>query len=152
MRASCRGRDLSGTRWERQAACPLRTALRTLDKESLLLTVDEIRCLCSSAFLGLCPLLVLADALHHIDHPRGVSAKNTGIFYRTLTLAVAAPAEKVVEALAVTQHVERIVQARLPPACDRCVAHVRGAIGRGLHPLPRGVLMTEPHLDRKSVV
>ena len=40
--------------------------------------------------LVLCTILVLADSLHRIDHPRCVSAKNACIFYRTLTLAVAA--------------------------------------------------------------
>src|SRR4029453_1013951 len=38
--------------------------------------------------LGLCTILVLADSLHRIDHPRCVSAKNACIFYRTLTLAL----------------------------------------------------------------
>ena len=51
-------------------------------------------------------------------------------------LAVAAPAEKVVESVAVAQNVERIVMARLPPAFDRRVAHVRGTICRWLHPTP----------------
>src|SRR5215217_2145293 len=35
--------------------------------------------------LVLCTILVLADSLHRIDHPRCVSAKNACIFYRTLT-------------------------------------------------------------------
>src|SRR5215216_4798526 len=38
--------------------------------------------------LVLCTILVLADSLHRIDHPRCVSAKNACIFYRTLTLTV----------------------------------------------------------------
>jgi hypothetical protein len=40
------------------------------------------------SLLVLCKILVLADSLHSIDHPRCVSAKNTCIFYRTLTLAL----------------------------------------------------------------
>jgi hypothetical protein len=38
---------------------------------------------------GLYNRVVLADALHRIDHPRGGSATNTCIFYRTLTPATA---------------------------------------------------------------
>jgi tetratricopeptide (TPR) repeat protein len=37
----------------------------------------------------LCNILVLADSLHRIEHPRCVSAKNACIFYRTLTHEVA---------------------------------------------------------------
>jgi hypothetical protein len=36
------------------------------------------------SLLVLCNRLVLADALHSIDYPRCVSAKNTCIFSRTL--------------------------------------------------------------------
>src|SRR5215813_12162469 len=66
-------------------------------------------------------------------------------------LVVAAPAEKVVESVAVAQNVERIVRARLPPAFDRRVAHVRGTICRWLHPTPAGVLVTKPHIARVAL-
>src|SRR5262249_38872327 len=52
--------------------------------------MEHTECEASSliSLLVLCNILVLADSLPRIDHPRCVSAKNTCIFYRTLTPAL----------------------------------------------------------------
>jgi hypothetical protein len=56
--------------------------------------------------------------------------------FALLTALMAAPAEKLLQPLAVTQDIARFCGTRLPPAFDLSIAQMRGAILRRLAPAP----------------